>query len=100
MNAPAVAPAPDHLPSGSGARRFAAGNVHGPSAAGVIRTVDSTRVIGTLPGLVHAHAAPPAPAAPSPSLIADELWKLAELQSEGILTSEEFAAQKAKLLAR
>ncbi|MFI6756187.1 SHOCT domain-containing protein [Rhodococcus coprophilus] len=50
--------------------------------------------------VVPVQADPPAPAAASPSLIADELRKLADLQREGILTSEEFAAQKAKLLAR
>ncbi len=41
--------------------------------------------------------------APSPSpirQIADELGKLAELRSKGILTDEEFQAEKAKLLAR
>ncbi|MFD6856028.1 SHOCT domain-containing protein [Rhodococcus sp. NPDC060090] len=43
----------------------------------------------------------PAAAAPAPSaLVADELRKLAELRNEGILTSEEFDAQKAKLLGR
>lgn len=44
---------------------------------------------------------PPAQsAAPSPSLIADELRKLADLHREGILTDQEFETQKAKLLAR
>ena len=38
-------------------------------------------------------------AAPSSGLIADELWKLAELYKEGMLTDEEFAAQKARLLS-
>jgi hypothetical protein len=38
--------------------------------------------------------------ATSSSLIADELRKLAELRSEGILTEDEFLQQKAKLLAR
>ena len=33
-------------------------------------------------------------------LIADELLKLAQLRDAGVLTSEEFASQKAKLLAR
>lgn len=32
--------------------------------------------------------------------IADELAKLADLKAKGVLTNEEFAAQKAKLLAR
>jgi hypothetical protein len=40
-------------------------------------------------------AAPPAPAAES---VIDQLKELGELKSQGILTEEEFAAQKAKLL--
>jgi hypothetical protein len=46
-------------------------------------------------------AAPaPAPAAPAagPSMI-DQLKELGELKEQGILTEDEFAAQKAKLLA-
>jgi hypothetical protein len=42
-------------------------------------------------------AAAPAPAAAAPSTI-DQLKELGELKSQGILTEEEFAAQKAKLL--
>jgi hypothetical protein len=42
--------------------------------------------------------APAAPAAAGPSVI-DQLKELGELKSQGILTEEEFAAQKAKLLA-
>jgi hypothetical protein len=45
--------------------------------------------------------APPAPAAaapPAPDPI-EQLKQLAELRSQGILTDEEFAAQKAKVLA-
>jgi hypothetical protein len=41
-------------------------------------------------------AAPPA--APQPDL-ADQLRKLADLRDAGVLTDDEFAAQKAKLLA-
>ena len=41
-------------------------------------------------------AAPPAPAAES---VIDQLKELGELKSQGILTEEEFTAQKAKLLA-
>jgi hypothetical protein len=44
-------------------------------------------------------AAPaPAAAAPASSTI-DQLKELGELKAQGILTEEEFAAQKAKLLA-
>jgi Short C-terminal domain len=43
-------------------------------------------------------AATAAPAANSASLI-DQLRQLGELRSQGILTEDEFAAQKAKLLA-
>jgi hypothetical protein len=53
----------------------------------------------------QAQQAPPAPvaAAPAPpasgeSMI-DQLKELGELKAQGILTEEEFAAQKAKLLA-
>jgi hypothetical protein len=46
-------------------------------------------------------AAPPpppaAPAAPAESTI-DQLKELGELKSQGVITEEEFAAQKAKLL--
>lgn len=38
--------------------------------------------------------------APSPTLIADELEKLGQLRAQGVLTQEEFDAQKTKLLAR
>jgi hypothetical protein len=40
---------------------------------------------------------PPAPAAPAADPIA-QLKELAELKQQGILTDEEFAAQKAKIL--
>jgi hypothetical protein len=47
----------------------------------------------------YAQEAPPAPApaAPAASVI-DQLKELGELKAQGILTEEEFAAQKAKLL--
>ncbi|HKZ14254.1 MAG TPA: SHOCT domain-containing protein [Solirubrobacterales bacterium] len=50
----------------------------------------------------YPQAAPAAPAPPpaadsGPSVI-DQLKELGELKSQGILTEEEFAAQKAKLL--
>jgi len=46
-------------------------------------------------------SAPAAEAAPAPAQpdVFDQLKKLGELHQQGILTDEEFAAQKAKLLA-
>jgi hypothetical protein len=41
---------------------------------------------------------PAAPAAPAAESTIDQLKELGELKSQGILTEEEFAAQKAKLL--
>lgn len=40
----------------------------------------------------------PAPAAPSQDDVINQLQKLGELKAQGILTEEEFAAQKAKIL--
>ena len=45
----------------------------------------------------YQEAAPAAPAAPSADPIA-QLKQLGELHAQGVLTDEEFAAQKAKLL--
>jgi hypothetical protein len=46
-----------------------------------------------------AYAPPPtAPAAPAPSLM-EQLQKLADLRTAGLITDEEFAAAKQKLLA-
>jgi hypothetical protein len=42
-------------------------------------------------------AAPPPPAAPQTDVV-EQLQKLAELKQQGILTDEEFTAQKQKLL--
>ena len=41
---------------------------------------------------------PPAPAAAAPADPIEQLKELAELKRQGILTDEEFAAQKAKIL--
>ena len=43
---------------------------------------------------------PPAPAAAAPADPIAQLKELAELKNQGILTEEEFAAQKARILAR
>ena len=51
------------------------------------------------PAAAVASAAAAAPVTPDPSnLSADELTKLAALRDSGVLTDEEFATQKAKLL--
>jgi hypothetical protein len=50
------------------------------------------------PAPAPAPQAAPAPAPAGESTI-DQLKELAELKSQGILTEEEFAAQKAKILA-
>ncbi len=42
--------------------------------------------------------APPPPAAPSPADVINQLTQLGELRDAGVLTEDEFAAQKAKLL--
>ena len=47
----------------------------------------------------QAPAAAPAPAPSSGASTIDQLKELAALKSEGVLTEDEFAAQKAKLLA-
>jgi hypothetical protein len=47
----------------------------------------------------QAAPAPAAPAAGGESSMIDQLKQLGELKEQGILTEEEFAAQKAKLLA-
>lgn len=47
---------------------------------------------------VAAAPAPPASAAESGQSTIDQLKELGELKAQGILTEEEFAAQKAKLL--
>jgi len=46
-----------------------------------------------------APAPPPAPAPGAGGSVIDQLKELGELKEQGILTEEEFAAQKAKLLA-
>jgi Short C-terminal domain len=47
----------------------------------------------------QAYAPPPQPAAPAQTDVIGQLQKLGELKAAGILTEEEFAAQKAKILA-
>ena len=44
-------------------------------------------------------AEPAAPAAPTQDDMLNQLQKLGELKAAGVLTEEEFAAQKAKILA-
>ena len=51
------------------------------------------------PAFGQAPAGPAARDASPPSSVADELTKLAGLRNQGVLTDEEFAAQKARLLS-
>lgn len=46
----------------------------------------------------YVQEAPPPAAAPAGESVIDQLKELGELKAQGILTEEEFAAQKAKLL--
>jgi hypothetical protein len=46
----------------------------------------------------QSYAPPPEPAAPSQADVISQLQQLGELKSAGVLTEEEFAAQKAKIL--
>jgi hypothetical protein len=50
-------------------------------------------------GAQQVAAAPPPPAAPAEDPTITKLKQLADLHSQGVLTDEEFAAQKAKLLS-
>jgi hypothetical protein len=81
---------------------------------GLARTVGRTAVIAGTATAVSGHVArrqaaraeqsqAQAPAAPAPPPaeqvdVIDQLKRFAELRDQGILTAEEFAAQKAKLL--
>ena len=83
---------------------------------GLARTVGRTAVIAGTATAVSGHVAnrqaaraqqdqaqqdqAPAPAAPAADQVdvVDQLKRFAELRDQGILTEEEFAAQKAKLL--
>lgn len=50
--------------------------------------------------VAQATQAPPAPVAAQPASVADELSKLVKLRDTGVLTRDEFDAQKKKLLAQ
>jgi hypothetical protein len=68
-----------------------------------IPKADAERVKGLLDNAVAAakggtSTSPPTAASPPALDLADQLRKLAELRDQGILTDDEFAAQKAKLL--
>ena len=64
------------------------------------QAIAANRAEGYYQGMENAaapQAPPPPPAAPQDDMIS-QLQKLGDLHEQGILTDEEFAAQKAKLL--
>jgi hypothetical protein len=71
------------------------------SEARTKKTVErqSTYVHNMTPGAPYGAPMPPTPAPPPQVDMVDQLRRLGELRDAGILTEEEFAAQKAKLLA-
>lgn len=89
-------------------RRRGAGLV-GTMARTAVIAGTATAVSGGVRGRQEARAAEPAPAAPAPAAAAPapaaitsetlaSLERLADLQKQGVLTAEEFAVQKARLL--
>lgn len=73
-----------------------------PNAIPLDRPFDGARKrVGALGRLIdEAHRAEqPLPASPALESVADELRKLADLRSDGVLSEQEFASLKAKLLA-
>lgn len=74
--------------------------------AGPIRELLTQLVLGSHPSQQDGRPAPAAPVAPSPVVepavasgsVADELVKLAQLRDAGVLSADEFEAQKSKLL--
>jgi Short C-terminal domain len=53
---------------------------------------------GTLPSQQYYEPPPQAAPAPAPADPVEQLKELSELRDKGVLTDEEFAAQKAKIL--
>jgi len=78
----------------------------GRGEADAIKSVLTELIIGKhasqrpteIAGSPQTSMAPPAEAAAASTSVADELSKLAQLQAAGVLTAEEFAAQKSRLL--
>ena len=75
----------------------------GTAARTAVITGTATAVMGRGGNAAPPAEAPAAPAAAAPTGMTDDkiatLQKLADLHKSGVLTDEEFAAQKAKLLA-
>jgi Short C-terminal domain len=63
------------------------------------QAIAANRGEGYAEGAQQAYAPPPPPAAPAETDMLGQLEKLGSLKAAGILTEEEFAAQKAKILA-
>jgi hypothetical protein len=72
------------------------------AVAGGVRNRQEQKATANQPAQGAPQAPPPPPQAAAPATDVDitgELTKLAEMRSNGLLTDEEFAAAKAKLLA-
>jgi len=72
------------------------------AVAGGVRNRQEQKAMANQPQAAPEAPPPPPPAAAAPATDVDitgELTKLAEMRSNGLLTDEEFAAAKAKLLA-
>lgn len=68
--------------------------------AGRDAQIASTRGAGYARGAQSTRAAPPPPATGGGDPIIEQLKQLAGLRDQGILTDEEFEAQKARILAQ
>ena len=94
-------------------RRMGRPGLVGTMARTAVIAGTATAVVGGVKGhqqqkamaAQEAQAPPPPPPAPAPAAapaadvdVTDQLTKLADMKSQGLLTDEEFAAAKAKLL--
>jgi Short C-terminal domain len=68
------------------------------AVSGHVAQRQNARMAAQTPAEAPPEAAPPSPDPTDAPDVVDQLKRFAELRDQGILTEEEFAAQKAKLL--